>query len=286
ERNIASDSGVYSTANFSQGLYYAWHRPLSDPGDSLWLGASVASLHRQGGGTDTTTQGMEYNARIAYAPIVRKHEWLHLGASYVHADADTGSSTAGSNALAASYVYGNHFDGNEKLTLASYSVGGAGGNPHSDTVGAEFAGAYGPAFLQAEFVNVAFRQQSQAGNTVRAWSATLAYVLTGETRPYDVDKATYGGIKPLHDYGAVELAVRYDHARNDGYGGRYVGLKLAGATVAAPTEATISLLTIGVNYYLNPAVRFTFDYARGKADLGAAGKDAPNTFGARAQIRF
>lgn len=286
ERNIASASGVYSTANYTQGVYYAWHKPTIVNDDSLWLGVSVASLHKQSGGSDTQTQGLEYNARVAYAPVVKKNEWLHFGASYVHADADAGSTTAGSGALAASYVYGNHFDSNEKLTLASYSVGAAGGNPHSDTVGAELAGAYGPGFLQAEFVNAAFSQQGQPGNTVRAYSVTGAYALTGESRAYDKGKATYGGIKPLHSYGAVELALRYEYARNDGHGGSYAGLKLNGASSAAATKDTVSLLTVGVNYYVNPAVRFTLDYERGTADLGAAGKDSPNTVGARAQILF
>lgn len=43
---------------------------------------------------------------------------------------------------------------------------------------------------------------------------------------------------------------------------------------------------MGVNYYPNVHVRFVLDYEHGKADLGRAGTDSPNTIGARAQLVF
>jgi phosphate-selective porin OprO and OprP len=287
ERNIASASGVNSAATYTNGLFYAWHdRALTD-NDNLWLGLSVSSLHKQAGSTDTSTQGTAFNARVAYAPIVEKSRWLHLGLSFINANADSGSTTAGSNALLASYVYGNHFDSDEKLTLADYTVSTATrARPHSNTLGAELAGAYGPAYFQAEYDNAAFHQAGEPDNTVTAYSVTAAYTLTGETRPYRVGDATYGAITPSRSYGAWELAVRYDHARNDGNDGVFTGLALAGAKASLATLDEVSLLTVGLNYYPNAHVRFVLDYEHGKADLGRAGTDSPNTIGARAQIVF
>jgi phosphate-selective porin OprO and OprP len=286
ERNITSASGVNSAATYTNGLFYAWHDRAFTRSDNLWLGLSASSLHKQADSTDTSTQGTAFNARIAYAPIVAKDRWLHLGLSFLNANADSGSTTAASNALLASYVYGNHFDSNEKLTLASYGVSSAYSRPHSNTLGAELAGVYGPGFLQAEYDDTQFHQSGEPDNAVTAYSVTAAYALTGESRAYQPGDATYGGIRPLHGYGAWELAVRYDHARNDGSNGVYTGLKLAGATASLATLDEVSLITVGVNYYPNARVRFTLDYEHGSADLGKAGTDSPNTFGARAQIVF
>jgi phosphate-selective porin OprO and OprP len=286
ERNVTSASGVNSVATYTNGLYYAWHDHAFGDDDNLWLGISASSLHKQGKSTDTGTQGTAFNARIAYAPIVEKRRWLHFGASFINANAASGSTTSGTDELLASYVYGNHFDGNEKLTLASYAVSSNHGRPHANTLGAELAGAYGPAYLQAEYDRAAFHQEGEPDDTVTAYSATAAYALTGETRPYVASDASYGGIEPLHGYGALELAVRYDRARNAGSDGTFTGLELPGAKASLATLDEVSLITVGLNYYANAHVRFMLDYQHGKADLGRAGTDSPSTIGVRAQIVF
>jgi len=286
ERNITSASGINSAATYTQGLFYDWHgRALSDS-DSLWLGLSASSLHKESGSTDSSTQGTAFNGRIAYAPIVGQRRWLHLGLSFINANADSGSTTAGANALLASYVYGNHFDSEEKLTLADYPVSSKGVRPHSNTLGAELAGVYGPIYLQAEYDDAAFHETGEPDNTVTAYSLTAAYALTGESRPYKPGDATYGAVIPAGSFGAWELALRYDHARNEGDNGVFTGLALAGAQSPLATLDEVSMVTVGLNYYANARVRFTLDYEHGTADLGRAGSDSPSTFGARAQIVF
>ena len=286
ERNIVSASGVNAAATYSDGVFYEWSRRALTDNDSLWLGASAVSLHKQTGSTDTSTQGSAYNARIGYAPIIEKDAWAHVGASIIDATAATGSSTAGTNALNASYAYGDYFDSSEKLTLASYPVSSTGARPHSRSISGELAGAYGPAYLQAEYDDVAFHETGEPNNTVRAYSATAAYTLTGETRSYNTKDSTYGTITPAHSYGAWEVAVRYDQATNDGSDGVYTGLALAGAKAALATADKVTLITVGLNYYPNDHVRFVLNYEHGKADLGREGSDSPNTIGARAQLWF
>lgn len=286
ERNIASSSGINSVATYTNGLYYSWHDQLLRAEDNLWLGVSGSALHKQSGGGDTSTQGTAFNARIAYAPIVEKDRWLHLGLSFINANAAAGSTTSGANALLAGYMYGNHFNGNEKLTLASYRVSATGARPHSNTIGAELAAAYGPGYLQAEYDNARFHETGLRDNTVTGYSITAAYTLTGETRPYKPSDATYGGIAPAHAHGAWELAVRYEKARNGGNGGVFTGLALAGLKASLATLDQVTVLTAGLNYYPNARVRFMLDYEHGKADLGKAGSDSANTVAARAQLVF
>lgn len=287
ERNIASSSGVNAAATYTNGAYYEWHDKAFTDSDNLWLGASAASLHRQTSSSDTSTQGSAYNARIAYAPIVDKNLWAHIGASIIESTAAAGSNTAGATALTAAYAYGNYYDSNEKLTLASYPVSSTStARPHSRALSGELAGAYGPAYVQAEYDNVAFRQFGEPDNTVTAYTATVAYTLTGETREYNTQDATYLGIVPAHAYGAWEVAVRYDEARNDGFDGAFQGIALAGAKGSEATADKVTLVSVGLNYYPNDHVRFVLDYEHGQADLGKAGEDKPNTIGARAQLWF
>jgi phosphate-selective porin OprO and OprP len=286
ERNIVSASGVNASATYSDGVFYEWHRRALTDNDSLWLGASAVSLHKDSSSTDTSTQGSAYNARIAYAPIVEKDVWAHVGGSIIDSTAATGTTTGGTNGLTAAYAYGNYYDSNEKLTLASYPVSSTGVRPHSRSISGELAGAYGPGYLQAEYGDVAFHETGEPNNTVTAFSATAAYTLTGETRTYNAQDATYGTITPTHSYGAWEVAVRYDEARNGGYEGTYTGLALSGAKAADATADKVTLLTVGLNYYPNDHVRFVLNYEHGRADLGKEGSDSPNTIGARAQLWF
>lgn len=93
---------------------------------------------------------------------------------------------------------------------------------------------YGPAFLQGEYDKAAFHQAGEPDNTVRAHSVTAAYTLTGESRPYKACDATYGAIKPAHGYGAWEIAVRHDHAGNDGNDGVFQGVALPGVKATRP----------------------------------------------------
>ena len=286
ERNIASSSGINSVATYTNGLYYAWNNRLFTEEDNVWIGLSGSSLHKQSGGADSSTQGTAFNARVAYAPIVEKNRWLHFGVSFINANAAAGSTTAGTNALLVSYVYGNHFDSDEKLTLANYPVSSTGTRPHSNTLGGELAAAYGPGYLQAEYDDAKFHEAGEPDNTVKAYSVTGAVMLTGETRPYKPGDASYGGITPGHAYGAWELAVRYEKARNDGNDGVFKGLALPGVKVSLATLDQVTLISAGVNYYPNAHVRFMLDYEHGKADLGKAGTDSPNTVEARAQLTF
>jgi len=336
ERNFASatdggSGGIYGGIDYTNGVYYAINKTAFLPSDNVWGGASIYSLHKQAGGNEVRTQGIGYNARLAYAPIVDKDVWVHLGASFSsdHPDGNgsstvagtctttttttttttpsTGTATSTSTSSSATTCSVNtgafsaltpkfYYEGRTGTTvsLASYGVA-ATGNPHADFIAAELAAAYGPVYFQGEYVDAGYHQHGVIDNSVDTFSATLAYAVTGETRPYDKKAATYGAIKPANKYGAVEVSVRYDDARNDKHGGYYHGASESGVAFASSTATTtatsatkdsVSTITAGVNYYVNSAVRFVFDYTHGEAKFGNAGKDSPDAFGLRAQLVF
>ena len=104
------------------------------------------------------------------------------------------------------------------------------------------------------------------------WYAQASYLLTGEHRPYKKSSGTFSGIKPKDNYGAGgwgawELAVRYDSLDLDD-----------GDVKGGELEDT----AVGINWYLNPAIRLTANYVY--SDLDNSGE--AHFVGTRAQVVF
>lgn len=291
ERNIVSATGVYGGQDYTEGLYYSWNHGLFGSSDNVWAGASGYSLHKMANGNQVRTQGTGYNARLAYAPWVSPTSWLHAGVNFSSDSPDVAGSSvvSGGNAsgVFTSFGPGYNYGGRSgaKITLASYATAATGNNPHQDAIGGELAGSFGPVYGQAEYTELGLHQEGKPYNKVDAYSVTGAWAITGETRGYDKKNASYVGLKPAHAYGAFELAARYDHGRN-GLNDGNAGCTATGVAAASVTKCSVSLITVGLNYYPNPAVRFVFNYTHGEAKFGDAGKDSPDSIGLRAQLVF
>ncbi len=266
ERNILSKNGLFGGRDYTQGLYYKYANR------GFWAGGS---FYTDGKAGSTTGRSFGGNLRFAYAPIVGKTAWLHTGLTYSYDNISPDGDGFGKIAPGYSTWYAYKGTG---ATLVSFS-GAAGNNVNAGTGTVELAGAYGPAYLQAEYGATHQWEQLGKAASVDAYSATIAYAITGETRPYDSGSASYGGIKPAHRYGAVELAVRYDSGKNRDDDTCALNSK------DTATKCSISAITAGVNYYVNPNVRFMLDYEHGKADDGVA-QDTPSAVMGRAQFVF
>jgi len=142
------------------------------------------------------------------------------------------------------------------------------------------------AFMQAAdiaavsaIVDLDFSVKEWAGealiNSADGYYVQGSWVLTGESRPYS--KGTIGNVRPVHDYGAFEVAVRYSSVDlNDGpvYGGKEDDW------------------TIGANWYLGQHFKLQANYIfanttkrYGSPINGDADVD-PRVFEMRAQIMF
>ncbi len=304
-RNAVSAVGLFGGRDYQQGLFYRYFKDGAFiNGDSAWAGASVYSLNKAGAstnqGTGTPTQGIGYNARLAYAPIVKPTEWLHVGATFSSDHADNGAKlNAGSTDWYSFKGVSQNLaslGGTQPATSPTSTEIAGGNNPSVTTFTGELSGVYGPAYFQGEIGQAKFRQHTASASsgpnqqTVDAFSVLGSVYLTGESKVYDTNIATMKAPKPIHPYGAVELAVRYDFIKNH-------DLPDANTTVckpavgAIPTGTTIdncsiSALSFGVNYYINSAVRVMVDYNRAEFDLGSAGKDKPDSVNARFQLAF
>jgi phosphate-selective porin OprO/OprP len=141
-------------------------------------------------------------------------------------------------------------------------------------VNPELAVVYGPFSFQSEYVQTFVNGAGDVGDP-DFWGvyAQASWFLTGESRPYKVSEGIFDRVAPRRNFdldggrGAWELALRFsrlDLDEGDVDGG------------------TLDTGTFGVNWYLNPNLRWTLNYVLGRLeDVGWT-----NQFETRFQIDF
>lgn len=144
--------------------------------------------------------------------------------------------------------------------------------------GLEGAGIHGPFSIQGEYIAVDVGRESGISDVnFDGWYVYASWVVTGESRSYNVKNGVFGKIKPKRNFsfkkggkGALELAVRYSTIDlND-----------------RPIDGgDMDDWTIGVNWYPNPNIRFSFNYITVDSDKAGI-SDSPDVFQVRAQVAF
>jgi phosphate-selective porin OprO and OprP len=138
-------------------------------------------------------------------------------------------------------------------------------------VGAELAGAFGPTHFQAEYMQATVSGQGYSSDTVRGFDISGGWFLTGESRPYDEKKGTWGRVKPKsnfiggHGTGAVEIAARFD---------------LMDMNTQHIRGGSIDAGTLAVNWYLTPRLRFMTDWVHvfGQQSTNGCAATSTSTF--------
>jgi len=142
-------------------------------------------------------------------------------------------------------------------------------------VGAEIATVNGPFSAQAEYITTSVNRGTGNDLDFDGWYAQAGYFLTGESRNYK--SGSFGGITPKASVGqggigAWELALRYstvDLTDDDIDGG----------------EA--DAVTLGVNWYATPTLRFSANYIDVlEVDGGTYDDEEPRIFQVRSQWAF
>ncbi len=124
----------------------------------------------------------------------------------------------------------------------------------ANLVNSELAIVMGPLSLQGEYFHT-FVNATEAGDP-RFWGFYLqgSYFLTGEHRNYDTSSGVFSRVTPKQifrpfksGWGAWELGARLSY------------VDLNSAAIRGGKEVN---LTLGLNWYLNPNLRFMFNYIR------------------------
>jgi phosphate-selective porin OprO/OprP len=247
ERPFASASGLFNGRQFQQGVGYM------RSGGNYTAGLSVFNLR---GAAGVRNEGVGAAGRFTWAPINRETATLHLGGWFSVEDLNKGSANT-----SASVSYAGRRGPSQTIA----SVTGAAGDKIT-AYGAEVAGSFGPTFFQGEYVQSTFEQPHLTQDQdVTAWYVQGSWMLNGGHKPYKAANGVFGSPK-VDKNGLWELTARYDTIENKDILNR---------------EASSWLL--GLNYYVNPNLRFMFNYTKGENEVNG---DETAQYALRTQISF
>src|SRR5467141_2065737 len=231
--------------------------------DTFWDGAYVTgpatgAIHSASSvNPNGTTEQYGVTARAAGHILSGKDYSLHIGGDAQWLIQPPHNLIAGTQTLTLSDRPELRID---PTTLVS--TGALPGVSGAQVYSAEVAGTYGPLFFQGEYFWYNIDRNAFApmpSLRFQGGYAEAAYVLTGETRPYNSASASYGGIAPANPFslnggwGAWEIAGRYSTID--------LSDRLGAAIGVAGGRQTI--YTLALNWYVNRNVRFMFDYLHG-----------------------
>ena len=246
ERPFATTNGLFSGRQYQQGVSYLVARPRHT------LGATVFNLRSA---SMPRNEGMGLAVRGTWAPLNEADTTVHLGFSASHENSNQG--TPALSAVA-------NYAGRRGPSQAIASVP-AGSGQQVDVVALEAAASVGPLFFQGEYARADFGQPAASSQQVDAWYLQGSWLLGGGHRPYKAGTGVFGAAA-VPAGGAWELSARYDSIRNRDIAGR---------------EATAAVF--GINYYVNPQLRFMLNYTRGNNETNG---DKTNQFALRTQFNF
>jgi phosphate-selective porin OprO/OprP len=144
---------------------------------------------------------------------------------------------------------------------------------HASTLGFELAAQHGPLFVQGEYERLRIQRRAVAAGVsnprFRGWYVEGSYLLTGETRRYNMNTFAFDAPPVDHPFsledgtwGAFELALRYSKADLNYH---------EGAVGTAPVTDAVrggeqTIWAGGLNWYMNAVVRFMLQYQHVKVD--------------------
>jgi len=244
ERPFSSATGLFNGRQFQQGVGY------QRSADNYTAGVSVFNLRSAAG---VRNEGMGVSGRATWAPINDDNRTLHFGGW---------ASVENNNQGSADLVAVANYAGRRGPSQTIATTTGASRNTVT-SYGLEAAGSFGPLFFQGEYTNATFGQPLNKDQDVTTWYLQGSWLLNGGHKGYKSATGFFASPK-VADKGLWELTARYDTIEN-----RDIANRAATSTI------------LGVNYYVNPNVRFMFNYVRGDNEVNG---DKTNQYALRAQF--
>jgi phosphate-selective porin OprO and OprP len=213
-------------------------------------------------------------ARVTFQPLSGQNYSLHIGGDFEMLFSPpvgpAGTNLAGRRVLTLSDRPELRIDPTVLL-----NTGAIAGVSHAEVYSFETAAAWGPLFFQGEYFWFQIdRENATTPNTSAAPNipgglpslhfnggyAEASWTLTGESRPYNPATGSYGRITPLNPvnpngtgWGAWEIAARYSVMNlNDDFG-----------AVTGIEGGKQSIVTVGLNWFVNTNVMFKLNYLHG-----------------------
>ena len=219
--------------------------------------------NRSNGSGDTN---YEINLRASGLPWMEsKTKFLHVGASGSYVNVNNNYQAGGLfNNGGISFASNPNTNVDRTNTLntgnlsfipvnanGSLNYSGSREADHFWRFGAETAVVYGPFSAQAEYIQANIDGKGYNGNTLNGGYVFMTYFLTGESRAFRPQTASWGRIKPNRNFdlkggwGAWEVATGYD------------AIDLNSGVIQAGKQSTFK---VGLNWYPNSHLRVMANY--------------------------
>lgn len=230
-------------------------------GDFWWASAGLFG-EKVEDEVDDGDESYAFTGRSAFFPVHQDGKLLHLGFSASRRKGDANGYQADGTLEPSQVEFEvkpeSHVDRKEFLETGDISF-----VSHVNRFGIETAASYGPVSFQAEYAR-AYVQREQDLSTIQfdGGYAQATCFLTGENHTYWPSQAEFGRVKPLHDYGALELAVRYSTANLNDFNASITGGQAENVTVGLNWFATANF-----NLLLNYAYVNNDRYANGNGGI-------------------
>jgi phosphate-selective porin OprO/OprP len=283
-------NGVFGEGD--TGLAARWFVSTAVTGNTVGtFNSAASSFNTQPFGEQTAWIG-----RLAIAPFMSNDWQAHFGVNYQYVFAPndaTGLGTTGTR-------YPVQLRDRPELRLdgARLIDTGAIDSRHVSVLGGEAGVTIQNFLLEGEYFKWDITRRQSAATPLgdpkfSGWYVQGVWVLTGEPRPYNPAEARFDAPKMAYNFnpaagtwGTWELAARYSDTDLNWRSGAFGVAKTAEGIRGGEQKIT----TVGVNWYLNPDIRFMLDYQHVDVDrLNAAGAQIGQTYNAltlRSQLTF
>ncbi len=233
-------------------------------GDNWTL--SAGAFGEGAGDQRTDDEGYGVSGRVTFAPLHQKDRALHFGFGTAFRVPDVAGGNVSFSERPESHVTSVKLVDTGIIEKAlSY-----------DTVGFETALVWGSFSIQGEYMVSHVNREGAVPNLdFNGLYAYFSWFLTGESRVYSAVNGKFGRVKPLSNAGADGIGAWE-------FGIRYSKLDLNSGVVSGGEEENV---TFGLNWYVNPRLRFMANYIFVETDANAGHED-PKVFQMRAQVDF
>jgi phosphate-selective porin OprO/OprP len=278
-RNVAGGDSRSAIQVYGNGVWGAGDSGIA----TRWMasaaltGNTVGTINSTGGSTaQPFREQTAMVGRLALAPFSSTDWQLHFGLNgqYVFAPNDTTGPAGGLNPRYLVQLRDRpelRLDGTRLVDTGSIDA------RHISVLGGEFAATVQNFAVEAEYFHFNIDRRNATNPAIapgnpdfNGWYVQGAWVLTGENRPYNAAEARIDGPKMNYNFnpdagtwGAVELVARYsdlDLNFHDCGGGKAVPSTPGAACFDAIRGGEQKISTVGVNWYLNPTMRFMLDF--------------------------
>lgn len=283
-RNVAGgDTRMAISASKS---YNRWLWSLAVTGNTV----STLSTQATSFTAPSYDEQLGMTARIAGTPFVGKAWLIHTGLNY---SAVINPADAGPNATTRYPVQLRdrpelRVDGTRLIDTGAINAQSAA------ATGVELAGQYGPVFAQSEAFQYKIKRLNPAAGVsdpdFSGWYVEGGWSLTGERRKYNTATAAFDGLTPAANFdpksghwGAFEVVARYSTLDLDYH-------RSAALVADRVLGGQQNITSLGLDWQLNPAIRFVFEGQAVKIDrINASGVQVGQTYNAfavRSQYGF